>query len=150
MRLDGANLARNSYWAAQPTIKNGENTLRYFCRVHDPWCRCSGKTTRLERQNGACGSVGVTPRDRCARCPPIIRCCCHAIACMSCIVYHVIKCISFAYMFISCIRAFSPVVHFAIRRSYVTRCPFLPLFVCGFKTFSDWTETCHAALVYYR
>ena len=24
-----------------------------------------------------------------------------------------------------------PVVRFAIRRSYVTRCPFLPLFVCG-------------------
>ena len=33
---------------------------------------------------------------------------------MSCIAYHVIMCISFAYMFVSCIRAFSPlsVLHF--------------------------------------
>ena len=50
----------------------------------------------------------MTPRDRCARCPPVIRCCCLVIACMSCMSYHVIMCISFAYMFVSCIRAFSP------------------------------------------
>ena len=54
------------------------------------------------------GYVGVTPRDRCARCLPVIRCCCHVIACVSCISYHVIMGVSFAYMFISCIRAFSP------------------------------------------
>ena len=29
-------------------------------------------------------------------------------ACVSCISYHVIMCITFAYMFVSCIRAFSP------------------------------------------
>ena len=50
----------------------------------------------------------VTPQDRCARCLPVIRCCCLIIACVSCISYHVIMCISFAYMFVSCIRAFSP------------------------------------------
>ena len=32
---------------------------------------------------------------------------CLVIACVSCIAYHVIMCISFAYMFVSCIRAFS-------------------------------------------
>ena len=48
------------------------------------------------------------PRDRCARCRPVIHCCCLVIACVSCIAYHVIMCISFAYMFVSCIRAFSP------------------------------------------
>ena len=48
------------------------------------------------------------PRDRCTRCLPVICCCCLVIACVSCIAYHVIMCISFAYMFVSCIRAFSP------------------------------------------
>ena len=48
------------------------------------------------------------PRDRCARCPPVIRYCFLVIACVSCISYHVIMCISFAYMFVSCIRVFSP------------------------------------------
>ena len=67
----------------------------------------------------------VTPRDRCARCPPVIRCCCVVIACVSCIAYHVIMCISF------CIRvrlmhpSLFPVVRFAIRRSYVIRRPLL-------------------------
>ena len=42
------------------------------------------------------------------RCRPVIRCCCVVIACVSCIAYHVIMCISFAYVFVSCIRAFSP------------------------------------------
>ena len=32
---------------------------------------------------------------------------CLVIACVSCIAYHVIMCISFAYMFVSCIQAFS-------------------------------------------
>ena len=31
-----------------------------------------------------------------------------SFACMSCISYHVIMCIAFAYLFVSCIRAFSP------------------------------------------
>ena len=31
-----------------------------------------------------------------------------SFACVSCISYHVIMCIAFAYMFVSCIRAFSP------------------------------------------
>ena len=48
------------------------------------------------------------PRDRCARCRPVICCCCVVISCVSCIAYHVIMCISFAYLFVSCIRAFSP------------------------------------------
>ena len=52
-------------------------------------------------------STTVTPRIRCTRCPPVIRRCFHVIACVSCIPYHVIMCISFAYMFVSCIRAFS-------------------------------------------
>ena len=50
----------------------------------------------------------MTPQDRCARCLPVIRCCCLVIDCVSCISYHVIICITFAYMFVSCIRAFSP------------------------------------------
>ena len=40
---------------------------------------------------------------------------------MSCISYHVIMCISFAYVFVSCIRAFFPFVRFAIRHSHVHR-----------------------------
>ena len=36
----------------------------------------------------------MTPQDRCARCPLVIRCCCIAIACVSCISYHVIMCIA--------------------------------------------------------
>ena len=50
----------------------------------------------------------MTLRDRCARCLPVIRCYFLVFACMSCISYHVIMCIAFAYMFVSCIRAFSP------------------------------------------
>ena len=68
------------------------------------------------------------PRDRCARCPPVIRCClpCHCLRVMHCISCHHVHFI--------CIRvrllhpSFFPVVRFAIRRSYVTRCPFLPSF----------------------
>ena len=60
------------------------------------------------------------PRIRCARCPPVIRRCCHVI-CLCVAFYHVIMCISF------CIRvrlmhpSLFPVVRFAIRHSYVLR-----------------------------
>ena len=40
---------------------------------------------------------------------------------MSCIPYHVIMCISFAYVFVSCIRVFFPVVRFVIRHSHMHR-----------------------------
>ena len=57
----------------------------------------------------------VTPRIRCVRCLPVIRHRCHVICLrvafshiIICISYHVIMCITFAYVFISCIRAFSP------------------------------------------
>ena len=57
----------------------------------------------------------VTPRIRCARCLPVVRCRCHVICLrvafchvIICISYHVILCITFAYVFVSCIRAFSP------------------------------------------
>ena len=53
----------------------------------------------------------VTPRDRCARCLPVICCCCLVIACVSCIAYHVIMCISFAYMFVSLVEKGSNVKH---------------------------------------
>ena len=45
---------------------------------------------------------------------------------MSCIAYHVIMCISFAYMFISCIRAFSPL---SILQSDTPTCTGVPPFV---------------------
>ena len=48
------------------------------------------------------------PRDRCARFLPVIRSFALSFSCVSCISHHVIMCISFAYMFVSCIRAFSP------------------------------------------
>ena len=51
--------------------------------------------------------------------------CLRVLFSFSCISYHVITCIAFAYMFISCIRAF-PVVRFAFRRSYLLRWSFLP------------------------
>ena len=50
----------------------------------------------------------VTPRDCCTRCLLVIRVVALSFACMSCISYHVIMCIAFAYMFVSCIPAFSP------------------------------------------
>ena len=76
----------------------------------------------------------VTPRDRCARCPPVIRCCCLVITCVSCSIscHHVhFICIHVRLMHPS---IFS-IVRFAIRRSYVTRCPFLPLSCAGVKCF---------------
>ena len=64
--------------------------------------------------------ISVTPRIRCARCLPVIRCRCH-VFCLRVVFYHVIMCISF------CIRvrlmhpSIFPVVRFAIRRSYALR-----------------------------
>ena len=66
------------------------------------------------------------PRDRRARCLAVIRCCCLVIACVSCIAYHVIMCISFAYMFVSCIRAFSPL---SVLQSDVSMSPGVPLYL---------------------
>ena len=72
--------------------------------------------------------LGVTPRDRCARCLPVIRCRCliiclcgmHFISC-----HHVHRiCIHVRLLHPSIF----PVVHFAIQRSYVIRWPFLPSF----------------------
>ena len=56
-------------------------------------------------------------------------------ACVSCIAYHVIMCISFAYMFVSCIRAFFPlsVLHSAAPIS--SGGPFYLCFMCGVKHF---------------
>ena len=73
----------------------------------------------------------VTPRDRCARCPPVIRCCCLVIACVSCIAYHVIMCISFAYVFVSCIRAFSPLSVLHSGAPFSSGGHFYLSFVCG-------------------
>ena len=64
----------------------------------------------------------VTPRDRCARCLPVIRHRCHVIF-LRVAFHHLIMCISF------CIRvrlmhlSLFPVVRFAIQRSYVLRRP---------------------------
>ena len=73
----------------------------------------------------------VAPRDRCARCPPVFRCCCFVIACVSCIAYHVIMCISFAYMFVSCIRAFSPLSVLHSGAPISSGGPFYLSFLCG-------------------
>ena len=77
--------------------------------------------------------IHVTPRIRCARCLPVIRCRCHVI-CLCVAFYHVIMCISF------CIHArfmhpsIFPVVRFAIRHSYVLRrSPFCLLLRVGIK-----------------
>ena len=72
--------------------------------------------------NETFGSDLVTPWIRCARCLSVIHRRCHVI-CLRVAFYHVIMCISF------CIRvrlmhpSIFPVVHFAIRRSYVLRRP---------------------------
>ena len=52
---------------------------------------------------------------------------------MPCISYHVILCISFAYVFVSCIRAFSPLSVLQSDTPTCTGAPLLPLFVSGFK-----------------
>ena len=77
----------------------------------------------------------VTPRDRCARCLPVICCCCLVFAYVSCISYHVIMCIAFAHVFVSCIRASSPLF---VLRSGATMSSGVPfyLFLCvGVKRF---------------
>ena len=58
-----------------------------------------------------------------------------SFSCVSCISYHVIMCISFAYMFASCIRAFSPL---SVLQSGAPMSPGFPfyLFLCaGVKHF---------------
>ena len=77
----------------------------------------------------------VTPRDRCARCPPVIRCCC-LVMCL-----RVMHCIPCHHVHLICIHvrlmhpSIFPVVRFAIRRSYVTVVLFY-LFSCvGIKHF---------------
>ena len=57
------------------------------------------------------------------------------IACVSCISYLVIMCISFAYMFVSCIRAFSPL---SVLQSSAPMSPGAPFYVfscAGVKRF---------------
>ena len=66
-------------------------------------------------------AVGVTPRDHCARCLPVIRCCC-LVLCLR--VMHFISC---HHVHCICIRvrlmhpSIFPVVRFAIRHSYALR-----------------------------
>ena len=73
----------------------------------------------------------VTPRERCARCLQVIRCCCLVIC------LHVMHFISCHHVHRICIHvrlmhpSIFPVVRFVIRRSYVLRSPLLPLFMCG-------------------
>ena len=58
-----------------------------------------------------------------------------SFACMSCISYHVIMCIAFAYVFVSCIRAFSllSVLHSGAPMS--SSVPFYPFSCVGVKRF---------------
>ena len=69
---------------------------------------------------------------------------------MSCISYHVIMCIAFAYVFVSGIRAFSPLSVFQSGAPISSGAPLLFSFVSGCQTFSEWTEACQVALVYHR
>ena len=61
--------------------------------------------------------------------------CLRAILSLSCISYHVIMCTAFAYMFVSCIRAFSPlsVLHSGIPMS--SGAPFYLFSCAGIKCF---------------
>ena len=54
---------------------------------------------------------------------------------MSCIAYHVIMCISFAYMFVSCIRAFSPLSILQSGAPMSPVVPFYPFSCAGVKRF---------------
>ena len=58
-------------------------------------------------------------------------------------------CIAFAYVFVSCIRAFSPLSVFQSGAPISSGAPLLFSFVCVCQTFSEWTEACHVALVYH-
>ena len=69
---------------------------------------------------------------------------------LSCISNHVIMCIAFAYVFVSCIRAFSPLSILHSGTPMSSGIPFC-LFSCArVKRSRTWTETCQAALVHYR
>ena len=73
-------------------------------------------------------TTDVTPRDRCARCPPVfsllLPChCLHVLHCISCHHAHFI-CIHVRLMHPS----ICPIVRFAIRRSVLLRWSFLPFF----------------------
>ena len=70
------------------------------------------------------------PRIRCATCPSVIRCHCHVI-CLRVAFYHVIMCIAFAYVFVSCIRAFSPLSVLQFGTPMSSGVPLLPLLLCG-------------------
>ena len=50
---------------------------------------------------------------------------------MSCISYHVIMCIAFAYVFVSCIRAFSPLSVLQSDTPMCTGAPLLSVFMSG-------------------
>ena len=132
--------------------------LRGFCRP-----RCTngwadgmgvgnhGLGTRLSEMWG-----NVTPRIRCARCLPVIRRPClviclrvaffHVIICIS---YHVIMCFAFAYVFVSCIRAFSPLSVLQSGAPISSGAPLSFSFVCECQTFSEWTEACQVASIYH-
>ena len=100
--------------------------------------------------------VAVTPRIRCATCLPVIRCHCHVICLrvafchvIICFSYHVISCIAFAYVFVSSIRAFSPLSVLQSGVPISSGAPLLFSFMCGCQTLSEWTEACQVALVYH-
>ena len=70
----------------------------------------------------------------------------------SCLPFHIMSsCAShFAYVFISCIRAFSPLSVLQSGAPISSGAPLLLSFVSGCQTFSEWTEACQVALVYHR
>ena len=91
----------------------------------------------LEYNTQAC-DILVMPRIHCARCLPVIRHLCHVICLrvalchvIICISYHVIMCIAFAYVFVSCIRAFSPLSVLQSGAPMSSGVPFYLSFVCG-------------------
>ena len=68
---------------------------------------------------------------------------------MSCISCHVIKCIAFAYVFVSWIRAFSPLSVLQSGAPISSGARLLFSFVCVCQTFSEWTEACQVALLHH-
>ena len=72
---------------------------------------------------------------------------CHLLACyifiMSSCAFH------FAYVFVSCIRAFSPLSVLQSGAPISSGAPFLSSFVCVCQTFSEWTKACHVVLIYH-
>ena len=61
--------------------------------------------------------------------------CLRVLLSLSCISYHVIMCIAFAYVFVSCIRAFSPLSVLHSDALFSSGGHFYLLFVCGVKHF---------------